>query len=91
MENKIHRVRKPFYCREGQFTEGKQDLVVGIAKSSLEYFQNKGNKCFYIRVGESDTIHIGNIRTILRLGHSWINKKDQTVIIIPLYIFTEMK
>lgn len=33
---KVHTIKSPFMCRPGQFTDGKQDLCVGIQVDALK-------------------------------------------------------
>lgn len=83
---KIHKVRSPFMCREGQFTPGKRELCVG-----LDYNTLKSTNEFWCYLGKNKKTHyeIDSARA-LEIGHSWTNPKGKTVIILPLSEFKKV-
>ena len=83
----IHTVRNPFYCREGQFTEGKRDLCIG-----LDYNTLKSTEEFWCYLGKNKKVHyeIKSSEALLQ-GQTWKNPKGKTVIIVPLEHFKEVK
>lgn len=90
MSKYIHTVRKPFYCREGQFRDGKRDLVVGISEEPLLQLKIEGTDNYCFKIGKSNTLWKGTINSILEVGQAWINKDNKKVLITPLYLFEEV-
>jgi hypothetical protein len=81
MMRKIHTVRSPFLCREGQFGSGRK-LVIGIALKAIE----KTTK-YQFKIKNRPTIYTGNSMEIIEKAHLWKNNKGKIVCIIPIDIF----
>lgn len=80
---KIHTVREPFLCRDGQFEDGKRSLCIG-----LDYNTLKRTNEFWCYLGKNKKVHyeIEKVKA-LEIGQQWVNKKGKTVIIVPLSLF----
>lgn len=83
----IHRVRKPFMSREGQFEEGRHTLAVGLDLNTV-----KGNKMFRCYIGDNKKIYYEiESAEALRLAEQykseWKNPKGKVVLIIPVKDF----
>lgn len=84
---KIHTVRSPFMCREGQFEAGKRTLCVGLDLQAL-----KANKEFWCYLGTNRKTHYEiESAHALAVGQQWRNKTGRTVIIVPLNEFKQVK
>lgn len=83
---KIHTVRAPFYCRVGQFEEGKRSLCFGLQYTSLI-----NNKEFWCYIGKNKETHYEiDSAEALKIGQKWTNHWGRTVIIIPLLHFKKV-
>ncbi|MCG3203947.1 MAG: hypothetical protein KCHDKBKB_00624 [Elusimicrobia bacterium] len=88
---KIHIVRKPFMCWEGQFTPGKRDLCIGLAISALQ--NNKTFRC-YLGDNRKVSYEIDCIEALtFHNEHSdkYIAKSGKDTAILPLRIFTKIE
>ena len=80
---RIHTVREPFLCREGQFEEGKRSLCIG-----LDYQTLKKTPEFWCYLGTNKKTHYEIRREdAMTAGQTWTNKRGKTVIIVPLSVF----
>jgi hypothetical protein len=80
---KIHIVREPFLCREGQFESGRRSLCVG-----LDYETLKNTDEFWCYLGKNRKTHYEIKRSdALSIGQTWKNPKGKTVIIVPISNF----
>jgi len=85
----IHIVKKPFYCRKDQFASAGfsgQVLVIGISMEAL-----KTHNPYRFKIGNNPTVYSANSDIVLAIGQQWINKKNKTVIIIPVSLFQKEK
>lgn len=88
--NKIHRIRKPFFCKSGQFRENKQDLIFSISKNAIINKQkiSENYECY---IGSSNDVYSAEINTILDVGQDWTNRKGVECLIVPKFIFKKIK
>ena len=83
----IHHIKKPFYCRKGQFSDG-QDLCAGISLKTLQ--ENPIHKC---RVGTKKiTEYTFYSADVLQnaMGKIFI-KNGKQMIIVPLDLWCAKK
>lgn len=83
---KVHTVREPFLCREGQFTPVERELCIG-----LDYKTLKSTNTFWCYIGKNKKTHyeIDSTEAIM-LGSKWTNPKGKTVLILPLKYFKKI-
>jgi hypothetical protein len=79
----IHKVKKPFLCRTGQFTPYERELCIGLDLGCLSktnqfkcYLGNNKEVCYEIKSSLA-----------MSKGQPWKNLKGKTVMIVPLSIF----
>ena len=82
----IHTVRKPFQCKEGQFTPGKRDLCIGLDLTTV--LKTDIFRCY---LGKNKTVRYEiEGSKALEIGTHWKNPKGKTVLIVPLSLFTKI-
>ena len=85
---RVHTVKNPFFCREGQFGPGRK-LAIGLDVSALN---STDEYCCYIGKNKqtSYTIDTAKAKAYADEYHSlWKNKDGRLVAILPLEIFTK--
>lgn len=85
---KRHKVNNPFFCKPGQFTAKGfpgQVLVIGIAHKALI---NKETYTFTI--SKNPTVYEAPKSEILKVAHSWRNKRGELVLIVPVDLFSKI-
>lgn len=83
----IYTVRKPFYCRPGQFSAAGypgQVLVVGILLAAVTRSEIQE---FHFKIGKSKTLYSGDCARILEVGYLWHNPEGKDVLIVPVEVF----
>lgn len=88
---KIHTVKSPFMCREGQFEPGIRSLCVGLDVSALT-----GTDCYRCYLGKNKKTYY-EVNTLEALKYAderrsfWKNRKGKQVAILPISIFTRVE
>ena len=77
----IHKIRKPFMCREDQFGHGRE-LVIGIAVKALET-----HNPYRFKIGKNPRMYIGDSVEALRVATIWKNVNGKDVAIVPVRMF----
>ena len=83
MNEKVHKVKRPFQCREGQFGSG-QKLVVGISKNVISIEKGQGKTMHKFSIGKNPKIYQANIDMIFNQGYLWTNSDGKEIFIIPV-------
>ena len=84
----IHKVIKPFMCREGQFGKGRK-LVIGISQGVISEELKKGETTHQFTIGKNPKVYKGDIAMITKEGYLWENNKGKSAFIIPVEYFDE--
>tara|TARA_B100001250_G_scaffold387403_1_gene384764 strand:+ start:9295 stop:9573 length:279 start_codon:yes stop_codon:yes gene_type:complete len=90
MERKIHNVRSPFQCKEGQFTKGEQDLCIGISQNILLERKLNGEKVHKFTIGKNPKIYTGSIDMIISKGQLRVIKKPTYIIPVKNFDTSEI-
>lgn len=83
---RIHTVKNPFFCREGQFGPGRK-LVIGLDVSALK---STDEFCCYIGKRKNVSYTIDTVKAMEyaeKYQSFWKNKDGKLVAILPLEIF----